>query len=183
VASEAKHGDIVPVVADGEDVGGGEAAQGCEVLEGRRFGAAGGKNIQQGEIGFGIGGAVERDLGLGAFVVADRGDEGVPDEQGFSLAHAIDGTAEHHLDWGIGARLECVFDGRDLGNVALVGAHPAADAAVEVVEMLDDEGTTRVIAVGAGEIEGEDEGIAIVVEVGAEPAGGGERQVGAMDEL
>ena len=93
------------------------------------------------------------------------------------------GTAEHHLDGEIGAGLESIFDGVDLEDVAFVGAHPAADAGVEVVEVLDDEGAAGVFAVGAGEVEGEDEGVAIVVEVGAEPARGGERQVGAVDEL
>ena len=97
--------------------------------------------------------------------------------------HAVDGAAEHHLDGWIGAGLEGVFDGGDLGDVAFVGAHPAADAGVEVVEVLDDEGAAGVVAVGAGEVEGEDEGVAVGVEVGAEPAGGGERQVGAVDEL
>ena len=58
--------------------------------------------------------------------------------------------------------MEGVFDGGDLGDVALVGAHPAADAGVEVVEVLDDEGAAGVFAVGAGEVEGEDEGVAEV---------------------
>jgi hypothetical protein len=38
---------------------------------------------------------------------------------------------------------------------------------VEVIEVLDDEGSAGVVAVGSGEIECEDEGIAIVVEMGA----------------
>ena len=51
------------------------------MLEGGGLGAAGGKNIQEGEIAFGVGGAVERDLGVGRFVVADWGDEGVVAER------------------------------------------------------------------------------------------------------
>jgi len=153
------------------------------MLEGGGLGAAGGKNIQEGEIGCGVGGAVECNLGLGTFGFADRGYERVLDEQGFCLAHAIDGTAEHHLDGWIGVGLEGIFDAANLGDVAFVGAHPAADTGVEVVEVLNDEGTAGIFAVGAGEVEGEDEGAAVVVEVRAEPAGGGERQVSAMDEL
>jgi len=93
---------------------------------------------------------VKRDFGLGSFVLADGGDEGMLAEQGFGLAHAIDGATEHHLDGGIGAGLESVFDAGDVLDVGLVGAHPAADAGVEFVEVLDDEGAAGVVAVGTG---------------------------------
>ena len=126
---------------------------------------------------------MQRDLGVGSFVVADGGDERVLVEVGFGLAHASDGAAEHHLDGWIVIGLKCIFEVLDVLDVALVGAHPAADAGVEVVEVLDNEGTAGVFAVGAGEVEGEDEGVAVVVEVGTEPAGGGERQVSAMNEF
>ena len=61
------------------------------------------------------------------------------------------------------AGLKCVFEVVDVLDVGLVGAHPAADAGVEVVEVLDDEGAAGVFAVGIGEVEGEDQGVAVVV--------------------
>ena len=66
-AGEAEHGEVVPVVADGEDVVGGDAAQVGEVLEGGGLGAAGGEDVEQGEVGFGVGGAVECYLGVWGF--------------------------------------------------------------------------------------------------------------------
>lgn len=77
-------------------------------------------------------------------------------EQGFGLGHAVDGAAEHHLDGGILAGLEGVFKVLDVLDVRLVGAHPATDAGVEVFEVLDDQGTAGVFAVGVGEVKGED---------------------------
>ena len=70
-----------------------------------------------------------------------------------------------------------------MGDVGLVGGHPAADAGVEFVEVLDDEGAAGVFAVGADAVEGEDEGVAELVDVAAEPEGGGVGKVGAGDEL
>jgi hypothetical protein len=183
VAGEAEHGDVVPVVADGENVGGGEAADLDEVLEGGGFGAAGGQDVEDGEVVFGVGGAVECDLGGGGGEVANGRDEGVKHEVGFGLAHAVDGAAEHHLDGWILVGMQGIFEAVDVGDVGLVGAHPAADAGVEIVEVLDDEGTASVFAVEVGEVEGEDQGVAVVGEVGAEPAGGGEREVGAAEEF
>ena len=126
---------------------------------------------------------MERDLGVGGILGTDGGDERMLVEQGFRLAHALDGAAEHQLDGWIGVGVKGVLDGRDLGDVALVGAHPSTDAGVEIIEALDDQGAARVFAVGAGEIEGEDKGVAVVVEMRAQPTGGGEWQVGAMDEV
>lgn len=126
---------------------------------------------------------MERNLGLGRFLSSDGGDERVFEEASFSLLHALDGAAKHQLDGGLRAGEECVFDGFDLCNVTLVGAHPAANAGVKIVHVFDDEGAAGVFAVRACEVEGEHEGIAIGVEVGAEPSGGGERKMGAVDEL
>jgi len=183
VAGESEHGDVVPVIADGENVGRGSAAQGCDVLEGRGLGAASGKNIQQGEICIGVGGSVERDLGVGGFLGTDGGDERMRVEQGFGFAHALDGAAEHHLDGEVLVGLKCVLEALDVLDVGLVGTHPASNAGVEVVEVFDDEGAAGIFAVRAGEVEGEDEGVAIVVEMGTEPAGGGEGQVGAVNQI
>lgn len=126
---------------------------------------------------------MERCFGVGGFMIADGGDERVFDEAGFGLAHAVDGAAEHHLDGEILAGLECVFEVLDVLDIGLVGAHPAADAGVEIVEVLDDEGAAGVFAVGVGEVEGEDQGVAVVVEVGAKPAGGGEWEMRAANEF
>ena len=55
--------------------------------------------------------------------------------------------------------------------------------ALRFVEVLDDEGAAGVVAVGADAVEGEDEGVAELVDVAAEPEGGGVGEVGAGDEL
>ena len=70
-----------------------------------------------------------------------------------------------------------------MGDVGFVGGHPATDAGVEFVEVLDDQGAARVVAVGADSVEGEDEGVAELVDVAAEPDGSGVGEVGAGDEL
>ena len=70
-----------------------------------------------------------------------------------------------------------------MGDVRFVGAHPAAYAGVEVVEVLDDHGAAVVFAVRADRVEGDDEGVAVVGEVRAEPAGGCEWEQGAVEQL
>ena len=48
--------------------------------------------------------------------------------------------------------------------------------------LLDDQGA-GIVSVGAYAVEGEDEGVAELVDVVAEPQSGGARQIGAGDEL
>jgi len=116
--------------------------------------------------------------------VAGGVDTGVLEETGFGAGHALDGAAKHSLDGGVGeAGVEGLLDGVDVGDVGFVGDHPAADAGVELVEVFDDESAAGVVAVGSDPVEGEDEGVAELVDVAAEPEGGGEREVGASDEL
>ena len=116
--------------------------------------------------------------------MAGGADAGVLQQAGFGAAHALDGAAEHGLDGRVGAVLvEGALDGIDVGDVGFVGGHPAADAGVEFVEVLDDQGAADVVAVGADAIEGEDQGVAELVNVAAEPERGGARKVGAGDEL
>ena len=113
-------------------------------------------------------------------------DAGVLEEAGLGAGHAVDGAAEHGLDWGV---IVCAvigqsgFDGVDLGDVGFIGGHPAADAGVEFVDVLEDEGAAGVVAIGADAVEGEDEGVAELVDVTAEPEGGGVGEVGAGDEF
>jgi hypothetical protein len=86
VAGQAEHGNVIPVVADGKDVAGGEAAQLGEMLKCRGFGAARGQDIDDREIFFGVDGAVQRDLGIRGLQLANRGDEGMLAQAGFDLA-------------------------------------------------------------------------------------------------
>ena len=123
---------------------------------------------------------MQRDLGVGCFKCADCGDEGMLEKAGFGLGHARNGSAEHHLDGRLG--LESIFDAVDLEDIGLIGAHPAADAGVEFVEVFDDEGSATVFSVGANEIEGDDEGITELSEMIAEPMSSGERHVGSVKE-
>jgi hypothetical protein len=118
--------------------------------------------------------------------MAGGGDAGVLEEAGLGAGHAVDGAAEHGLNWGIERGSGCgegVFDWDDVGDVGLVDLHPAADGGVEVFEVFDDEGAAGVFSVGADAVEGEDEGVAKFLDVGAEPEGGGVGEVGAGDEL
>ncbi len=113
-------------------------------------------------------------------------DSGMLEETGFGAGHAVDGAAEHGLDGGVvicPIVEQSVLDGIDVGDVGFVGGHPATDAGVEFVEVFDDEGAAGVFAVGADAVEGEDEGVAELVDVAAEPERGGVRQVSAGDEL
>jgi len=64
-AGDFEHGDVVPVVADGEDLGGVDAAGGGEGEQGRTFGAAGGEDVEDGEVAVGVLGAVEGEEGFG----------------------------------------------------------------------------------------------------------------------
>jgi hypothetical protein len=99
----------------------------------------------------------------------------VLEEAGFGLCHTVDGATEHHLD---GRRVvERVFEAFDLSDVGFVGAHPAADAGVEVVEVFDDESAAGVVAVRSDEVEGKDESVSEVGEMFAKPSRCGEREV------
>ena len=112
VSGDGEHGEIVPVVADGHEAGGVEAAGGAEAEEGGAFGAAGGEDVDDGEVAVGIFGAVEGDAGFGAGF-ADGGDPGILEQAGLGAAHALDGAGEHHLDgfFAVGeAALDGVFD-------------------------------------------------------------------------
>ena len=71
-AGDFQHGDVVPVVADGEDLCGVDAVGGGEREDGGAFGAAGGEDVEDGEIAGGIFGAVEGDDGF-AHQPEDRG--------------------------------------------------------------------------------------------------------------
>ena len=64
-AGDVEHGEVVPVVADGHDVGGGVAACGGERGEGGAFAGAGGEDVDDGEVAGWVLGAVEGDLGGG----------------------------------------------------------------------------------------------------------------------
>ena len=105
--------------------------------------------------------------------MAGGDDAGMLEQAGLGGAHAVDGAAEHGLDGGVGAGgVEGELDGDDAGDVGLVGGHPASDAGGELVEVLDDEGAAGVVSVGTDAVEGEDERVAVLTEVGAEPARG-----------
>src|ERR1039457_3038505 len=122
---------------------------------------------------FGGGGAVHGAAGA-AGGMAGGGDAGVLEQAGLGAGHALDGAAEHGLDGGVGVGgVEGAFDGDDVGDVGLVVGHPAANGCGEIVEMLDHESAAGVVAVGADAVEGEDEGVAELVDVAAEPEGGG----------
>ena len=84
---------------------------------------------------------------------------------------------------GVRIRAERALDRDNVGDVGLVGGHPAVDGGGEIIEVLDDEGAAGVVAVGADAVEGEDEGVAELVDVAAEPEGGRMGEVGAGDEL
>lgn len=112
------------------------------------------------------------------------------EEAGFGAAHAVDGAAEHGLDrevvvWAIGVtrRAEGGFDGVDVGDVGFVGSHPAADAGVEFLKVLDYESAAGVVAVGTDSVEGEDQGVAEFLDVGAEPERGRVGKVSAGDQF
>ncbi len=181
VAGEVKHGEIVPVVSDGHDLGGFDAVGTGEAEEGGTLGAAGGEDVHDGEVAVGVLGAGELDLGVGVPGGAAYGrDSGVFEEAGFGAAHAFDGSAEHHLDGWDGVEGE--LHGADLGDVGLVDLHPASDAVVEVFELLDDEGSAGVVSVGLDAVEGDDEGVAELGEVLEEPEGGVDGEVGGLDE-
>ncbi len=64
-AGDFEHGDVVPVVADGEDLRGGYAVRGGEREDGRAFGAAGGEDVEDGEVAGWVFGAVEGEEGDG----------------------------------------------------------------------------------------------------------------------
>src|ERR1039458_1889570 len=64
-AGDLEHGDVVPVVADGEDLRGGYAMRGGEREDGGAFGAAGGQDVEDGEVAGGVFGAVEGEEGGG----------------------------------------------------------------------------------------------------------------------
>jgi len=176
-----EHGDVVPVVADGEDFGHLDTAQRGEAGERSGLGAAGGEDVQDGEIAVWIRCAMQRDLSVGKLGRADGGDARVCRECGFGSIHTRDGAAEHHLDWFGG--VERVLDGRDLREVIAIGIHPAADGGVEFVVALADEGAAGVVAAGADGVKGEHERGAKLVSVRDEPAGGFQRKVAAMQQL
>ncbi len=53
-----EHGDVIPVVADGHDLGGGDVAGGGEGEDGGALGAVGGEDVEDGEVAEGVFGAV-----------------------------------------------------------------------------------------------------------------------------
>ena len=189
MAGSLEHGDIVPVVADGEDFCGVDVAGTGEGEHGGALGASGGKNVEDGEVARGVLRAVEGELvGPGFGWVAGDNDAGVFQQAGLGARHALEGAAEHGLDGRVGGVGEGALDGVDLDKVGIVGGHPSADAGGEVIEPLDDEGAARVFPVGLGAVEGEDEGVAevqvaLAAEVRAEPEGRGVGEVGAGEEL
>jgi len=184
-----EHGDVVPVVADGEDLRGIDAAGAGEREQGGALGASGGKNVEDAEVARGILRAVEGEFvrpGLGWMAGDD--DAGMFQQARLGPRHALQSAAEHGLDGRVGGIGEGALDGIDLDEVGIVGGHPSADAGGEVVEPLHHQGAARVFPVGLGAVEGEDEGVAEVLvslaaDVGAEPEGGGVREVGASQEL
>ena len=111
------------------------------------------------------------------------GDSGVLQQAGLGAGHAVEGAAEHGLNGRVGGIGEGVFNRSDLAEVGLVGGHPAPDAGGELVEPLDDQCAAGVFPVGAGAVEGEDEGVAEVYYMSAEPEGRGVGKVGAGEEL
>ena len=110
-------------------------------------------------------------------------DSGVLQQAGLGAGHAVEGAAEHGLNGRVGGIGEGVFNRSDLAEVGLVGGHPAADAGGELVEALDDQRAAGVFSIGAGAVEGEDEGVAEVLYMSAEPEGRGVGEVGASEEL
>src|ERR1039458_8473624 len=58
-AGDFEHRDVVPVVADGEDLRGVDALGGGECEDGGALRAAGGKDVEDGEVAAGVFGAVE----------------------------------------------------------------------------------------------------------------------------
>ena len=64
-AGGLEHGDVIPVVADGEDRCRVDVARGGEREQGGALGAAGGKDVDDGEIARGILGAVQAELVIG----------------------------------------------------------------------------------------------------------------------
>ena len=63
-AGGLQHGDVVPVVADGEGLCGVNPARGGEREQGGALGAAGGKNVEDAEVARGVLGAVEGEFVL-----------------------------------------------------------------------------------------------------------------------
>ena len=125
-----EHGDVVPVVADGHDLGGGDVAGGGEGEDGGALGAVGGEDVEDREVAVGVFGAVEGEEGLGGAVearlrkathpfrydwkgwatqrcagaaggVSGGGDAGMLEEAGLGAGHAVDGSAEHGLNGGV----------------------------------------------------------------------------------
>ena len=79
--------------------------------------------------------------------------------------------------------MERVFEAVHLRDIGLVGAHPTADAGMEIVEVFDDESTAAVVPLGIDEVEGKDEGIAELGKMFTKPVRGGKREVGAIEKL
>ena len=95
--------------------------------EGGGFRAAGGEDVEDGEIAVGVGGAMQSDLAAREWGLADAGDGGMSGEAGLGGFHAGDGAAEHGLDgsaevYGIeGVRIERLWVGRSEVGCRLVG--------------------------------------------------------------
>ena len=122
--------------------------------------------------------------------MAGGGDAGVFEQAGFSTGHAVDSAAEHGLDGQVTVgcvsafgRAEGALDGDDVGDVGFVGFHPAVNGGCQFIEVLNNEGSPGVVAVGANAVESEDECVAEFVDMAAKPEGGGVGEMGSGDEL
>jgi len=79
------------------------------------------------------------------------------EKTGFGAAHAVDGATEHCLDRCVGeVDVQGGLDRVDVRDVGFVGDHPATDAGVEFVEVLDYECAARIVAIWTNAVEGED---------------------------
>ncbi len=183
-----EHGDIVPVVADGEDPRGVAAIIAGECEQGRTLGTLRWEHVEDTEIARGVLGAMQCEPVWGRLrCVAGDYDAGAFEQARLGAGHALDGPAEHGLNGRVGLIVEGALDGLDLDDIGFVEGHPAADAGGEPVELLDDERAAAVFPIGQSAVEGEDERVAKVsfansTDVVAEPECGGARQVGAGEE-
>ena len=79
--------------------------------------------------------------------------------------HPFDRAAQHHLDGS--ATAQGVLDRPHVLDVGRVRLHPAADAAVQLFQLLNHQRAARIFPVVVNLVEGDDEGVA---ELGQMPA-------------
>ena len=152
MAGEFEHVAVVPIVTDGHDVFAGNAAAAGPFGERRAFGGAAGNDVEDGEVAVLVFGVREAEL---------RG-AGKSFDDGESVAHARDGSDEHHLNGIFG---EAFFKRRALGDEFAIAVIVAAADGIVPVHMLEDD----LIFAGAIENHGR---------AGAKFVGGGEDLAG-----